>query len=451
MTACVRAAIALIVVSFNSLAASAQGNKMASVKPVLFGRDVVPVLRTACLGCHSGSTPSGGYSVASYDDVVRAGRSGAIVVPGRPLESRLYRLVAGLSKPTMPPGAGLRGADVDVLRRWIESGAKRDALASKSTVSASVKGVSTSAPRPEFSVPGTLRPRPAPVNSLAFSPDGRYLAIGTYQKVVLIDVSTSKEIAAWAGHADAVRSLAFSADGKSLLAAGGLPGAFGEVRVWSLDAQAERSVFGDHADAIHAIAMHPDGKRIATASADKVVKVWDWATGKVLQTLRDHSDAVHGVAFHPGGKYLATCGSDKAAKVWDLETGKRLYSVGAGDDVVTSLQFNPSGSQLLTAGGDKRLRRWNFGAEGAPVWGIAMHGDRAATAGADGKVRVFNAANGQLAVFEGAGDWVYSVGFSPDGAKLAAGSFDGRVVIWDTATMKMIGTVSTVPSGASNR
>ena len=437
-------------------AAHAQTGKGTTAKAIAFGKDVVPVLRTACLGCHSGATPSGGYSVASYDDVVRPGRNGAVVVAGKPSESRLFRLVAGLSKPTMPPGAGLKANDIEILRRWIESGAKRDPIVGKSTVAAIPSGIASAAPRAEFAVPGKLRASPAPVNALAFSPDGRILAIGTYQRVVFVDVASGKTTTEWSGHADAVRSLVFTPDGATVLAGGGLPGAYGEVRVWSTAREAEASVFGDHADAVHAIALHPDGKRLVTASADKVVKVWDWSTGKVLQTLRDHSDAVHGASFHPGGKYLVTCGSDKSAKVWDIETGKRLYSIGASDELVTDVQFSGNGNQILTAGIDKRVRRWNFGPEGAghagdmghalPVWGIAVSGDRTASGGGDGKVHLFNSGNGEIATFDGPAEWIYCVRFSPDGSRLAAGTFDGRVFVWDAANRKVVATITTAPT-----
>lgn len=433
----------------------AQNAKPAA--PVGFGKDVVPILRTACLGCHSGTTPSGGYSVASFDDTMKAGRKGPLVVPGKPRESRLYQLVSGMAQPRMPPGAGLKPADVDILRRWIEAGAKRDALgaAAGAIAKSTATGIASVGPRVEFKVSGVLRAKPAPVHSLAWSPDSKTLAAGTYQRVIFFDLG-GKPIAEWGGHADSVRSLAFTSDGNTLVAGGGLPGAFGEIRIWDSVAGRESTTFGDHADVVQGVAIAPDSSRVVSVSADKMVKVWDLKAGKVLQTLRDHSDAVAAVAFHPSGKHMATAGSDKSAKVWDLETGKRLYSVGVGDDPVVSLAFTANGGQILT-GTEGRLRHWNFGLEGSGhsgdsghggmVWSVDVRADRIATASADGKARLYDNNHRLLATFTDAKEWLYSVRISPDGRRLAAGTWDGRILLWDIAANKLERSISTVPQG----
>jgi len=423
--------------------------------PPSFGKDVVPILRTACLGCHSGPSPSGGYSVASFDDTVRAGRKGPLVVPGKSRESRLFQLVSGLSQPKMPPGAGLRSADVDTLRRWIDAGAKRDSLASSGGSGKSVRsGIASAGPRADFAVAGKLRARPSPVHSLDWSPDGKILAAGTYQTVHLIDVE-SGTTTQWKGHADSVRSLRYTNDGRWLVAGGGLPGAFGEVRVWDTSTAKEISQFGDHADVVQGLALSLDGVRLISVAADKLVKVWDLKTGKVLQTLRDHSDAVQAVAIHPQGKYMATAGTDKSTKVWDLDSGKRLYSIGVGDDPVVSLAFTATGSQILT-GTENRLRRWNFGPEGSGhagdaghdgmVWGVDANDERIASVCADGKVRIFDANHNPVATLEDAKEWLYCVRLDPKRRFVAAGTWDGRVLIWDVKTRSLIRSLVTTPA-----
>lgn len=427
-----------------------------------YQREIVPILRTACLGCHSAQLPTAGFAVDSYTAVMKGGKNGPAVVPGKSEQSRLVRMLTGAQKPLMPPGAGLKSADIELIRRWVDAGAKQDSPAKQdsgavsgttkttpATASSPVKATSLPLPKPL----GTTLPIAAPVNSLAFSPDGKLLAVGTYQQVLLCDPLARTVLKTWGGHLDAVRSLAFSPDGKWLAAGGGMAGARGQVRLWSTEQGRETLAFGDHGDSVQGVAFSLDGKWIASASADRTVKLWEASTGKLGQTLRDHADAVSGVAFAPGGKLLASCGSDKSVKLWDLASGKRLYSIGAHEEPLTDLCFTPGG-QLLTASTDRLAKLWNigpesgghvrnFGGHGGTVFSVAVSGDGQllATASGDKTVRVWNLGNGgTTATFSDPKDWCYAVRFSPDRKRLAAGTWDGQVFLWSLETNKLEGS-----------
>ena len=75
------------------------------------------------------------------------------------------------------------------------------------------------------------------------------------------------------------------------------------------------------------MAFSPDGKRLASASWDKTVKVWDAATGQESLTLKGHTDGVMSVAFSPDGKRLASASEDQTVKVWDAATGQELLTL----------------------------------------------------------------------------------------------------------------------------
>ena len=427
--------------------------------PPSFQREVVPILRTACLGCHSAQLPTAGFSVDSYMALMKGGKAGVAIVPGKSGESRLVRMLTGAQKPIMPPGAGLKAPDIELIRRWVDAGAKNDSALASATTPKSAAKTATATTTTAVAIPKPLGKRldvPAPINALAFSPDGKLLAVGTYQRVLLCDPATRTVLKTWSGHLDTVRSLAFSPDGKLLAAGGGMSGALGQVRLWDVSAGKELRTFGDHTDIINGVAFSPDGKTVATASGDRSVKLWDAATGKLLQALRDHADAVLSVAFRADGKLLASCGVDKSVKIWDATSGKRLYSLGASEETVTDLCFTSAG-QVISASTDRLAKLWNigpeggghvrnFGGHGSGVYSVAASSDGQllATASADKTLRLWNIGNGgNTATLTDAKDWLYAVRISPDKKRLAAGSWDGTLYLWSLDPNKLEGTLST--------
>ena len=365
-------------------------------------------------------------------------------------------MVLGTEQPRMPPGAGLKSADAELIRRWVDAGAKRD-LAAATPSSAAPKTPAVSTPAGvKVTMPasiGATVANSAPITALAFSPDAKFLAIGTYARVLIVDTATGKVSATWKGHGDTVRSLVFTPDGKRIIAGGGLSGAIGQVRVWDVPSSKETIVLGDHTDIVNQAAISPDANTVVTASSDKSLKVWELASGKLLQTLRDHADQVLGVAYHPSGKHIVSCGLDKSFKTWDTTSWKRLYSVPAHDDGIYDIDMTPSGNQIYTTGADRRVRVWNFGTEGAghvrdfglrqAGWAAAIAGQNPVLVSGDTHIRAWRISDaGSLMDIDLASD-VMSTAISNDTLLAAAGLWNGDVVIIDVTSKAKKWTIST--------
>jgi WD40 repeat protein len=142
------------------------------------------------------------------------------------------------------------------------------------------------------------------------------LAVGGYGQLRLVDPASSNPLATLSGHADFVRSIAFSPDGMMVAAAGGPPQGEGEIKIWDVQSHQLLKTMRGHKDCVYSIAWSPDGKLIASGSYDKMVKLWDVTTGKELLNLQDHIDAVFAVAFSPDGKRLASASQDRTVKIW---------------------------------------------------------------------------------------------------------------------------------------
>ena len=451
--------LSLLFVILISLGAAYPAAAHGAPPAVSYSRDVQAIFRTACLGCHSPEMPAGKFSVGSYSAIMKGGKSGPQITPGKSAQSRLYRLVSGAERPVMPPGGGLSAKDVQTIKSWIDAGAKQDVptAATPNAAPTATPALPAVSPAPI----GKTIPVASPVTCLAYSPDGTALAIGAYRQVLFADAATRKVTRVWSGHTDQVRTLAFSRSGALLAAGGGAPGIMGEIRLYDVKAGKETTAFGDHTDVVNGLAFSPDEKRIASGSADKSVRIWDIAAHKQLALMRDHADMVLGIAWSPDGKYAASCGADLNIKVWDPVAGRRVYSFQAHDAAVNSIAFSPDGKTLLSSSTDKTAKIWNFGADSSSMArALGGHGNyvlcaayskdgtQAATASADKTVHIWKTSDGgSVSVLKDARDWVYSVAFSPDGVHLAAGAWDGRVLIWNLKTGAVEGTLSTMPTG----
>ena len=408
---------------------------------VSFGQ-VRAILRDSCEHCHDEETAEGSLVLKSYDTLIAGGESGNPIVPGKSGSSLLVQAIEGRVKPRMPYKEDpLSQAEIATIRRWIDAGAPPPASAAEEEVKVEIPDV-----RPKVPVSG-------PVSAVAFDAMARRIAIGSYKSVHILSVDDRKWIRSLDGHADLVRALAFSADGTRLAAAGGASGREGEVRIWDVQRTPARAIatIQGHKDAILCVAFSPDGSTIATGSYDKLVKLWDAATGKELRTLKEHSDAIYSVSFLPGGKQLVSGAGDRTLKVWDVPSGRRLVTISDALDAVYAVAVHPSGSKLAAAGADRMIRTWAWTGDAASnagpvatllksafahadaVLGLAYSPDGTAlvSAGADRTIKIWDASTlGEKRLLEPQPDWVLGLALSGDGRWLAAGRYDGTLGLY---------------------
>jgi len=202
----------------------------------------------------------------------------------------------------------------------------------------------------------------------------------------------------------------------------------------------------EHTGWVMSVAFSPDGKRLASASADATVKVWDTATGQEILALKGHTGFVNSVAYSPDGKRLTSASSDKTVKVWDAATGQETLTLKGHTGSVNCVAYSPDGQRLASAGQDGTVKVWDAGTgeetltlkgHTAKVNSVAYRpdGERLASASDDKMVKVWDAATGQeILTLKGHTGFVNSVAFSPDGQRLASASDDETVKVWDTVT-----------------
>lgn len=213
-----------------------------------------------------------------------------------------------------------------------------------------------------------------PVTAIALSPDGRtVLSLHgdplRRSEAALWEVETGRRIGVIPRQASALTAAAFSPDGRAALFGRGfsLREAFDRspyLRLADVATGDEIAAFAGHGEAVNAVAFSPDGRRALSGGADGAVKLWDIATGKELLTFSGHREAVEAVAFSPDGGLALSGGggSGEAAelKLWDVASGRERRSFEGHSDVVKAVAFTPDGRRALSASADRTLKLWDL-------------------------------------------------------------------------------------------
>ncbi len=218
------------------------------------------------------------------------------------------------------------------------------------------------APAPAFDpahcgVLRTIAPLGAELSGIAFSPDGRLLAVGAGTGIRLYETAGWREAGKLEGHPNMILSVAWSPDGKTL-AAGGFEGTVVE---WNAAMGERKKTWAAHASYVGALAWSPDGKALLTGSLDGTARVWDMRSGTELKALPVRGVQTVAAAFSPDGRRAATSGANGQIRIWKAEAWEEETALTGGRNENTAIAFSADGRWLASGGGgDVAVRLWNL-------------------------------------------------------------------------------------------
>ncbi len=288
------------------------------------------------------------------------------------------------------------------------------------------------------------------VRSVAWSPDGTHIVSAGDDKTAQVwEAVTGDHRFSYSGHADRVNAAAWSPVGKLIASAS----SDSTVQLWEAETGLSLFTCRGHRDRVNAVAWSPDGKLIASASDDKTVHVWEAATGQHLFTYRNHSDWVRALAWSPDGKRIASAGDDSTVHVWEATTRRNMFlskQVYRGDSQrIRALAWSPDSRLVASASDDKTVHVWKLAsrkpfliyrdhADGLHAVAWSPDGKYVASAAgssidyyADNSVRIWDAASGDtIYIYRSHADYVFALAWSPDGHQIASASTDHSVSVW---------------------
>lgn len=255
---------------------------------------------------------------------------------------------------------------------------------------------------------------------------------------------------------EGVSSVAFSPDGQWIAAGAG----DGNVHLWDIlsDIAALVARTFRHSDRVSSVAFSPDGSLLAAGAEDGMVKVWDMHTGLVIDLQVEQPGAINSVAFSPDGRLLAVGGARRMITLWDIKERRQVLSIQLPlpSWAVHSVSFNADGTQLIASDDANWVRIWEV-ATGEHLRAIPTFNLTAA---------LFSPSGGMLAIANsGMVELldvvtltvmqrlrnpkmvphpiripVSAIAFSPDGKLLASGAWNGEVRLWDATTGSLVHT-----------
>lgn len=419
-------------------------------QPVSYAKDIKPIFQTHCHGCHQPAKRGGEYVMTTFDGLLKGGESGeAAVVPGKPDASELIEQITPMNgQAEMPKGKPPLSEDqLSLVKRWIAEGAKDDSPAST---------------RPQFDMEHPpVYSAPPVITSLDFSGDGQYLAVSGYHEVLVHKADGSGLAMRLVGLSERIESAVFSPDSKWLAVTGGSPARLGELQIWDVAAKTLKFSTTVGYDTLYGVSWSPNQKFVAFGCPDNTVRAFDVESGKQVFFNGAHNDWVLDTAFSVNGDHVLSVSRDMSMKLFHFETQRFIDNVtsitpGALKGGLNAITRHPAKDELLTGGsdgtpkifkmvrdkarqiGDNSNQIREFAAMPGRVYSVAYSRDGnriAAGSSLDGKgeIRIYDANDGkQLMRVEVPSGGVYSVVFSVDGNTLAAAGFDGMVRLYRT-------------------
>ncbi len=422
------------------------GDDTASVS---FRSDIAPILLDSCLACHGPKRAEGGYRVDTYGDLIKAGDSGELPIATLPdqVSELLRRIISDDDTERMPAeNEPLTPKQIELVKKWIVAGGKFDGENASQTLALVIPPV-------QYADPPEVYSHAIPITATAFSPDGKLIVTSGYHELAIWNTYDGKLVRRIKNMGQRVFALAFSSDGKTLAVGCGQPGRSGEVRLVDFHTGEIKAVVARANDVVLDLAYRPGTNELAIASADSSIRMVHVENLQELRTIASHADWVTAVEWSDDGTRLASASRDKSVKVYDGNTGELLSSYLGHGAAVRGVSMLADNKEVVSVGADNKLHRWNIEGSkkvaevdvGGEGYKLVRDGTNVFVPCSDKRLLRIDLAKNTIALeYKGHSDWVLTACYQPSttgdesSRYIASGSFDGEVRIWNVTDATIV-------------
>jgi WD40 repeat protein len=416
---------------------------------VSFKAQIAPILLEKCVACHGAEKSKGGFRLDSFGALVKGGESKeAAIVGGAPEKSHLFELITTKDEDDRMPQKSDRLSDqqIALIRDWISEGANFDG----STAEENLAKIVPYQPGPD--APAHY-PFPQPTLALAWSIDGKTLASSGYHEALIWseDGKLQKRISRLPQR---VHGLAF-VDANTIAVTAGTPGKWGEALMCRIDSTEPPRLLARLTDVATCLAIDKKRTMIAVGGADNSIHIFELPTGNERVVIQQHADWVTALAFSNDGSELASASRDRTARIFAAKTGDLLETYAEHVQPLYCVAFSEDGKTVFSGGREKKIHSWQaheakkngeFPALDGDVLALCVTGSQLFAAGGDKQIHVFGATDRkQIRTLDGHTDWIYTLAWHEGSKRLASGSFDGEIRIWDVEKGKSVSAFRAVP------
>jgi hypothetical protein len=419
---------------------------------VSFTNDIAPLLVQKCLSCHGPEKNKGDFRLHTFEGLMRPGSSrGASIVPGQPAASKVYQLLIAQDEDDRMPQKDepLSPDQIARLKRWIAEGARFDGPDPKAALLTLIP------PLPQPDPPATYS-RPMPITALAFNADGSELAASGYHEITIWNPTNGILLRRIKQIAQRTFDLAYQPHGAWLAAASGTPGRWGEVKLLDPVRGTVVRTLATASDMMLAVSFNADGTQLAAGGTDNAIRIWNAASGRQERLIEQQADWVMALAFNHAGTLLASASRDKSVRLFDAMTGEMEHSYLEHGDAVFGVAFSSDDKSVYSCGRDKRIHVWSVkdAKKNAQISGfeeeiyrVIVTARDVFSCSADKRVRQHATAdkNELVRTFDAADDVVHALAFHPGTGHLAAGTFAGKIHVWNAETGALVAQFIAAP------
>jgi len=449
--------------SKDALAAPIPVADVAHAGPVDFEKEILPILTRNCLACHSASKPESELVLENPQTIQKGGSQGPAVLPGKPHESLLLTVAAHKDEPVMPPAGNtvnaknLTSAELGLLKLWIQQGAQ-------GTVTGPGSGRVWQAPAQDIQ----------PIYAVAISADGRTAATGRAGRIDLYNIPTGmlktslvdKTLESRSGspklaqaHLDMVESLAFSPNGEWLAS-----GSFREVKFWHRPHHFQQTTLAPAEGNWKQLKLSANRKLAALCNESGQLQVFDLQAGKFSIKLNVQASspevAITSFVWLADDQHLLTGGTDRTIRLWDTRTGQQAGGFLA-PAAVSALSLVDHSQQLLVGCETGLLQVYPIpqpvtdpaiplasvnplreltgaGRQVTHLVAVNTQGSQFVSATRDGMVRVWDTVSGKPVQSFSHGRELSCLAVNPTARRLATGSEDGTAKLWNLENGQLV-------------